>query len=84
MPARAIRRASTLMPVIAVLLVVSLWSVREPDAHGEEQPHSRILDGQANSANHRWTDPMTMYEACAMGSPCFGCQQPFWNTVVNR
>lgn len=84
MPARALRRALALTLVVGGLLVFSPWSVRDQDARGEEQARSGIRQGQAHFANGYWTDPTLMYEACAMGSSCCGCQQLFWNTVVWR
>lgn len=84
MPARTLVRALAVMLAIGALPVVLLWSVRDQDARAEEHPHSGIPEGQENYANDHWTDPLTMHEAYAMGSPCFGCPQAFWNTVVNR
>lgn len=84
MPDRAFRRALALLVIVGALLVASFWPAHNHDARGEQRPLAGRVGGQTNTTQPPWVDPMTMYEAYAMGSACFGCRQSFLNPVPYR
>lgn len=79
---RARWRILSMMSVPGALVVVALWAMQGRQARGQEQVLSGIGEGQVHSDNDYSTHPTRMYEACVMGSPCFGGQQLFWSRTV--